>query len=471
MTGSSAMTRRIRSRRVDRVSSPIGPASVADNPAVTSAERAANWAASRLRARPKSVPATTIPAHTIPMQISLTRVTANVKASPFTPPVAPSRSLAMTTAVKPASAAPYEATLREACRQDHDRHRSNHGADHAERGFAQRSAETGLTDDRRGSTGPVRIVEFEPKRDIECEGYGCPNAQSEQQRWADGAQRAHNPPSGRSAGPSRIHGPKSSVAHGPWSPSRLVDIATASRASPAGKARDRRPIAASHIAPAPQPIAKPTIAGQVRIARSRALATSAGLRASITSPTSIMKRVMLVVMTAVDGAPFSDTCTSAFCTAIAETPSMPARIAIDASGSIRRPAETHRTRKPTSSRSCSRRRGRSEANPTLSKVPASSLVNPNAATNTGTDSIGATGAPLPLTRCAARMTRLPVTWAVNRPPSPRKPMASTLPAIMLSTVGSNLAPSELAIDGVGTRGVRYSAISDIYPTLIREPTR
>jgi hypothetical protein len=33
-----------------------------------------------------------------------------------------------------------DAALREACRQDHDRHRSNHGADHAERGFAQRSA-------------------------------------------------------------------------------------------------------------------------------------------------------------------------------------------------------------------------------------------------------------------------------------------------------------------------------------------
>ena len=37
---------------------------------------------------------------------------------------------------------------------------------------------------------------------------------------------------------------------------------------------------------------------------------------------------------------------------------------------------------------------RSEANPVLSKAPASSLVNPSAATNTGTDSIGATGAPL-----------------------------------------------------------------------------
>jgi hypothetical protein len=45
-------------------------------------------------------------------------------------------------------------------------------------------------------------------------------------------------------------------------------------------------------------------------------------------------------------------------------------------------------------------------------------------------------------------------------------MASTLPAIMLSTVGSNLALSELSIDGVGTRGVRHSAISDICPALI-----
>jgi hypothetical protein len=35
-----------------------------------------------------------MPAETIPMQISLTRVTVKVNASPFTPPVAPSRSLA-----------------------------------------------------------------------------------------------------------------------------------------------------------------------------------------------------------------------------------------------------------------------------------------------------------------------------------------------------------------------------------------
>jgi hypothetical protein len=42
----------------------------------------------------------------------------------------------------------------------------------------------------------------------------------------------------------------------------------------AGKARDLRPIAASHVAPGPQPTAKPTIAGHVRMARSHAFATT-----------------------------------------------------------------------------------------------------------------------------------------------------------------------------------------------------
>jgi hypothetical protein len=59
--------------------------------------------------------------------------------------------------------------------------------------------------------------------------------------------------------------------------------------------------------------------------------------------------------------------------------------------------------------------------------------------NTGTDSIGATCAVPPLTMCAARITRLPVTCAVNRPPSPRKPITSQLPAITLSTAGSSFA--------------------------------
>jgi hypothetical protein len=39
---------------------------------------------------------------------------------------------------------------------------------------------------------------------------------------------------------------------------------------------------------------------------------------------SIVSRVTLVVITAVEGEPSSEICASAFCTAIAETPSMPA---------------------------------------------------------------------------------------------------------------------------------------------------
>jgi len=59
-----------------------------------------------------------------------------------------------------------------------------------------------------------------------------------------------------------------------------------------------------------------------------------------------VKRVTLVVITAVDGAPFSETCTSAFCTAIAETPSIPAKIAFAALGSMLEPAATQMAKKP-----------------------------------------------------------------------------------------------------------------------------
>jgi hypothetical protein len=69
-----------------------------------------------------------------------------------------------------------DAVLREACGQHHDRHRSNDAAYHAEQGFAQRCAETWLIDDRRGSAGPVRIVEFEPEYEVGCEGHRCPNS-------------------------------------------------------------------------------------------------------------------------------------------------------------------------------------------------------------------------------------------------------------------------------------------------------
>ncbi len=83
--------------------------------------------------------------------------------------------------------------------------------------------------------------------------------------------------------------------------------------------------------------------------------------------------------------------------------------------------------------------------------------------NTGTDSIGANDAVPPLTTCAARMTRLPVMWAVNSPPSPRKPMASTLPAVKLSTLGSSFVPSDLSTEGADTKAVLSSAVGDIRP--------
>src|SRR5919198_1685729 len=105
-------------------------------------------------------------------------------------------------------------------------------------------------------------------------------------------------------------------------------------------------------------------------------------------------------------------------------------------------------------------RGRSEASPIASKPPTSSLVRPSTTMKTGTDSIGANGAAPPLTRCAARMTRLPVMWAVNRPPSPRKLMTSTLPAVRLSTVGSSFVPSERSTEGADTQTVRPSAAGD-----------
>jgi hypothetical protein len=45
-------------------------------------------------------------------------------------------------------------------------------------------------------------------------------------------------------------------------------------------------------------------------------------------------------------------------------------------------------------------------------------------------------------------------------------MASTLPAITLSTLGSNFALSEFSTDGVRNRGVPRSAVSDMCQTVL-----
>jgi len=68
--------------------------------------------ANRRFALPRSVTARTTPAQTMPMQISVQRITANVKASPFTPPVAPSSLPAIIAAVTPAICAARAKKLR-----------------------------------------------------------------------------------------------------------------------------------------------------------------------------------------------------------------------------------------------------------------------------------------------------------------------------------------------------------------------
>jgi transposase len=74
-------------------------------------------------------------------------------------------------------------------------------------------------------------------------------------------------------------------------------------------------------------------------------------------PTSIIKAVMSVVITVVAGAPTNEACESAFCTAIAAAPSMPAATAVGAAGSRPEPSITRTARKHTSRTSCSVGRG------------------------------------------------------------------------------------------------------------------
>src|SRR5213593_3085668 len=137
-------------------------------------------------------------------------------------------------------------------------------------------------------------------------------------------------------------------------------MVSASSARPPGSTRDQNPTTAWNAAPRAQPRVKPTIAGHVCLARLRALATSTGSRPSSISPRSIMKRVTLAVITAVEGAPVNEICESAFCTAIAATPNMPAMIALTEFGSRRGPAATQRTRNPARSRNWNSNKGSSE---------------------------------------------------------------------------------------------------------------
>jgi hypothetical protein len=185
-------------------------ASVRENPSTTSTARSANDAAGRRRAPPKSVPARTTPAQTIS--------DANLARAPDRHEDVWARSPCRAERVggdnrrgvtgkrrrvgcevvqhgggEGANPSPhrekYEETdsiLRKQRSQDNDHRGADDGADHSEPSFAQRRAELRLAHDRRGGPGPKRVVELEPKGDVERETYRGPQAQCIQKRWAGG---------------------------------------------------------------------------------------------------------------------------------------------------------------------------------------------------------------------------------------------------------------------------------------------
>jgi hypothetical protein len=147
------------------------------------------------------------------------------------------------------------------------------------------------------------------------------------------------------------------------------------------------------------------------------------------------------------GAPGSNSWTSAFWTAVAATPSTPAPTAVAAFGLGCGPAATPRpgSRPATAAaaavgwppRPCPGRRPAAWSTPALRQGRHRSS--------------SPTPIRFPVTGWAARMARLPVTWAVNRPPSPRKLITSALPATTLSRATSSYRRRELSTDGADSR--------------------
>jgi hypothetical protein len=178
----------------------------------------------------------------------------------------------------------------------------------------------------------------------------------------------------------------------------------------------------------------------------RPLARPAGSLPSHTSTRSATNRVKLVVITAVDGASLSEICTRTFCIAIAQTPSMAAKIMTAALGSAGEPASMDTTRNPASNRNCRSNSGLRVAIPNRSSAAARSRAANSRMMNTGTDRRCAADACSPAAVLAASTTRLPVTWAMNRAPRPRNPITSTLPAMTLSTNINNFVPSRSLTD-------------------------
>src|SRR5205807_1319374 len=95
------------------------------------------------------------------------------------------------------------AGLREPCRQNHDRHGADRGADHAVPSFAERSPKLWLTHNRRRGSGPKWIVELEPERDVEGKADRGPEPQTKEQRRTGGSDGIRQRCAPSSSRPSR----------------------------------------------------------------------------------------------------------------------------------------------------------------------------------------------------------------------------------------------------------------------------
>ncbi len=211
MSESSSTTRRVSSCRTGCVCESSGPTSAkatANRPMISVAMDAIR-VASRRSAVPKSVPARMMPAaHDANANLGTAghrqRKSLAVHASGRPELVArdnccrnpgelrrEGKEIAQYCGDKGACGTPQsqareksDAVLRETGGQHHDRYPAHDRADHAVPALAQRSAKMGLANQSRGRSGPVRIVELEPERDVKRETDRDPQPQAKEQRWA-----------------------------------------------------------------------------------------------------------------------------------------------------------------------------------------------------------------------------------------------------------------------------------------------
>ena len=150
---------------------------------------------------------------------------------------------------------------------------------------------------------------------------------------------------------------------------------------------------------------------------------------------SIIICVVVPVISVVGGAVARWMRDAAFWIAIAATSTMPVAMIAPSSAALNGPSTIASAAPRASSRNSSVSIVRRTGSPTRGSANASMRVTMMTAQNTGNASSLASVPELPNTADAPMVTKLPVTWAVNRPCSARKPAVSTTPALRLMTTG------------------------------------